>query len=630
MKSFFQIVFGTLFALILFTVVVVLLCIGIVVGLARLGSKQEPRIEPGSYLVVDLSVNLTDTPPPSEESQFLSKLFGGGDTAAVSLRSLLDSINLAGRDSRIAGIFLSGSFEPQEYGSGFAALKEVREALAAFHATSKKPVVAYLVAPSTRDYYLASAADTIYLNPYGEMEIPGMATEPMFLKGALDKYGIGVQVTRVGKYKSAVEPLITDRMSPENREQTQKLLDDVWSQFKEGVAQSRGTTPDALQALVDKTGIINAADAKANNLITDTAYLPDVIDSLRRQAGTDQAADTHTFKQVSLSTYIKQKVAKPEPADTLMNSAGMGSRGPRVAIVYAEGEIVDGDSEANGSVAGDRFARELRHLRQDAGVKAILLRVNSPGGSGLASEVIQRELVLARQAGKTVVVSMGTVAASGGYYISTAADRVFAEPNTITGSIGVFGILPNIKKLANDNGVTFDEVKTGKYAALSTASRPKTTEELQVIQSFVDDFYGKFIHRVAEGRNLKPEAVQEIAQGRVWSGEEAIKIGLVDEIGGLEKALAFTKSKASLPVDAKVVEYPAPKELAEQLAQMFSGEKRPLAESQFAQTLHLETGGKHGPLTKPLRQVEDQLRLLGHLNDPNGTYARLPFDLELN
>ena len=630
MKSFFQIVFGTLFALILFTVVVVLLCLGIVVGLARLGSKQEPRIDPGSFLVVDLSVNLTDTPPPSDESQFVSNLLGRGDATAVSLRSLLDSINAAGRDSRIAGIFLSGSFEPAEYGSGFAALKEVREALTAFHATSKKPVVAYLVAPSTRDYYLASAADTIYLNPYGEMEIPGMATEPMFLKGALDKYGIGVQVTRVGKYKSAVEPLITDHMSPENREQTQKLLDDVWGQFKDGVAASRGTTADAIQALVDKDGIISAADAKASGLITDTAYLPDVIDRLRRQAGSDPTADTHTFKQVSLSTYIKQKVGKPEPADTLMNTAGIGSKGPRLAIVYAEGEIVDGDSDANGSVAGDRFARELRHLRQDPGVKAILLRVNSPGGSGLASEVIQRELVLTRQAGKPVVVSMGTVAASGGYYISTAADRVFAEPNTITGSIGVFGILPNVKKLANDNGVTFDEVKTGKFAALSTAARPKTPEELAVIQGYVDDFYGKFVHRVAEGRSLKPEAVQEIAQGRVWSGEEAIKIGLVDEIGGLEKALAYTKSKAGLAADAKVVEYPAPKELAEQLAQMFSGEKRPMAESQLAQTLHLETGGNHGPLTKPLRQVEDQLRLLSHLNDPNGTYARLPFDLELN
>ena len=630
MKSFFQIVFGTLFALILFTVAVVLLCIGIVVGLTRLGSKQEPKIEPGSYLVFDLSMNVTDTPTPSDESQILSKLFGGGDTTTVALRPLLDSINLAARDSRIAGIFLSGSFEPQEYGSGFAALKEVRESLTAFHANSKKPVVAYLVSPSTRDYYLASAADTIYLNPYGEMDIPGMATEPMFLKGALDKYGIGVQVTRVGKYKSAVEPLITNKMSPENREQTQKLLDDVWGQFKEGVAESRGTTAEAVQALVDKDGIISAADAKTNKLITDTAYLPDVIDTLRRQAGVDPGSDTHTFKQVSLATYIKQKVGKTEPADTLMANAGLGSDKPRIAIVYAEGDIVDGDSEATGSVAGDRFARELRHLRQDPGVKAILLRVNSPGGSGLASEVIQRELVLTRQAGKPVVVSMGTVAASGGYYISTAADQVFAEPNTITGSIGVFGILPNIQGLANNNGVTFDEVKTGKFAALNTAARPKTPEELMVIQGYVDDFYGKFVHRVAEGRKLTPEAVQEIAQGRVWSGEEALKIGLVDKIGGLDAALAYTKSKAGLPVNAKVVEYPAPKELAEQLAQMFSGEKRPMADSQLTRTLHLETGGTHGALTKPLRQVEDEIRLLGHLNDPNGTYARLPFDLQLN
>ncbi len=630
MKSFFQIVFGTLFALILFTVVTVLLCIGLVIGLARLSSKQEPTVEQGSYLAVDLSVNLADT-PPSEGPQFLTKMFGGSDNTTVSLRSLLDSINLAARDKRIAGIFLSGSFEAEGYGSGFAALKEVRESLVAFHASSKKPVVAYLVAPSTRDYYLASAADTIYLNPYGEMELPGLATEPMFLKGALDKYGVGMQVTRVGKYKSAVEPYLTDHMSPESREQTQKLLDDMWGQFKEGVAQTRGTTPEEIQALVDKDGIISPEDAKAGKLITDTAYLPDVIDTLRKQAGADDDNGKHTFKQVSLANYIKQKVGKTERADTLLSNAGLGDGKSKVAIVYAEGEIVDGDSDAVGSVAGDRFARELRHLRQDASVKAILLRVNSPGGSGLASETIQRELALTRQAGKPVIVSMGTVAASGGYWISTASDRVFAEPNTITGSIGVFGVLPNIKGLANDHGVTFDEVKTGRFAALNTASRPKTPEELAVVQHFVDDFYAKFIHRVADARKMTPEAVQEIAQGRVWSGSDALRLGLLDEIGGLDKALAFTKNKAGLPVDAKVVEYPAPKEFAEVLAQMFTGEKRPVADSRWADALPLvgaQASGKR-PLGKELGQMRDELGVLTRLNDPMGTYARLPFDLEL-
>ena len=224
-------------------------------------------------------------------------------------------------------------------------------------------------------------------------------------------------------------------------------------------------------------------------------------------------------------------------------------------------------------------------------MRAILLRVNSPGGSAVASEVIQRELALTRQAGKPVVVSMGTVAASGGYWISTAADRVFAEPNTITGSIGVFGLLPSIQGLANSYGITFDGVKTGKYADLFTISRPKTPDELNVVQGFVDHIYGEFIDRVATARKLPAEQVQEIAQGRVWSGEEAIKIGLVDEIGGLEKALAYTKTKAGLPADAKIVEYPAPRELAEQLADWFSGERRPVAgiSSLFS------AGGAHRP-----------------------------------
>ena len=298
---------------------------------------------------------------------------------------------------------------------------------------------------------------------------------------------------------------------------------------------------------------------------------------------------------------------------------------PKVAVVYAEGDIVDGDADATGYIGGDRFARELRRLREDGSVKAILLRVNSPGGSALASEVIQRELALTRQAGKPVVVSMGTVAASGGYWITTAADRVFAEPNTITGSIGVFGLLPSIQGLANSYGVTFDGVKTGKYADLFTISRPKTPDELNVVQGFVDHIYGEFLDRVATARKLPREQVQEIAQGRVWSGEQAIKLGLVDEIGGLEKALAFTKTKAGLPTNAKIVEYPAPKELAEELSEWLAGERRPVASIGA-----LLPGGAHaGPLARGVKEIQAQIDALGKLNDPTGTYARLPFELQM-
>ena len=629
MKNFFKIVFATFLSLVLFAVVIVLLGIGTLVGLARLGAKQEPKIEKGSFLVVDMSVNITDAPPPSDSSLMLGRALGRDETDTVSLRSLLQAIHAASRDNRIGGIFLHGSLSPVGYGSGFAALKEAREALMDFR-KSNKPVIAYLVDPNTRDYYLASAADTIYLNPFGEMDIPGLATQPMFLKGALDKYGIGVQVVRHGKYKSAVEPFLLDKMSPESREQTQKLLDDVWAQFKAGVEESRGIPADKLQALVDAKGIITPADAKAAGLINDTAYLPDVIDQLRQKAGADNDDRRHTFRQVDLTAYIKDKVGKVEAADSSLAAAGLGGGAPRLAVVYAEGEIVDGEGEATNSVGGDRYARVLRRLRQDPSVKGIVLRVNSPGGSGLASEVIQHELALARGAGKTVVVSMGTVAASGGYWISTAADRVFAEPNTITGSIGVFGILPNIQGLANNNGVTFDEVKTGKFAGLQTASRPKTPEEFNAVQTLVEDFYKRFVDKVADARKMPADKVDEIAQGRVWSGGEALKLGLVDEIGGLDNALAFAKTKAGLATDAKIVEFPAPRELAEQVAELFSGDRRPTAGSDARLLRSLGVGPKAGPVGRALGDMQTDLGTLSRLNDPMGTYARLPFDLRMN
>ena len=628
MKNFFKIVFGTFLALVLFAICAALLGISVLVGLGRYyANKKETTvaIEKGAYLVVDMSVNVTDTPPPSEGDQLLGRVFGGGDEDTVSLRSLLGAINAAKTDSRIAGIFLTGSFEPSGYGSGFAALKEVRDALASFRDSTHKPVTAYLVAPSKRDYYLASVATRIYLNPFGEMDFTGLASEPTFYKGALDKYGIGVQVTRVGKYKSFVEPYILQKMSPENREQTTKLLGDLWSEFKDGVSQERKISADQIQALADATGIVNAETAKQTGLVTDLAYLPDVLEGLRKQTGdsTETVADRHTFKQVDLATYAKQMVGKPETTEA--SFANLTDKTPRLAVVYAEGDIVDGEGEATGYIGGDRFARVLRGLRNDPSVKGILLRVNSPGGSGLASEVIQRELVLTRQAGKPVVVSMGTVAASGGYYISTAADRVFAEPNTITGSIGVFGILPNIQGLANNNGVTFDSVKTGKFADLGTLDRPKTPEELNVIQTLVDQFYGRFKDRVATGRKLALEQVEEIAQGRVWSGEEALKIGLVDEIGGLDKALAFAKGKAGLPGNAKIVEYPAPRDLAETLTAYFGGEKRPLASA--GHLLHIPAHA--GPLAQKVGEMQADLEALTRFNDPSGVYARLPFDLRV-
>ncbi len=630
MKSFFKSLFASFLALVLFSILVTLVGIGLFVGFVKLASKQEPKIEDGSFLVVDLSANLTDAPTSFDNSKAFARLLGREETATISLRALLEAIHAAADDKRIGGIFLHGSFTPADYGAGFAAIKELREALIEFR-KSKKPVIAYLVGPDTRDYYLASVAETIYLNPYGEVDLPGMATTPTFFKGALDKYGVGVQVIRHGKYKSAVEPFLTDKMSPENREQTQKLLDDVWGQFVADVSTSRQKTPTQLQELVDKQGILTAEDAKAAGLVDELAYLPDVLDRLRAKAGTDEK--THSFHQVDVGAYVKKQFGKAENADdSLAVAAGTVDKSARLAIVYAEGEIVDGDTDKLGTVGGDRYARVLRKLRQDPNVKAILLRVNSPGGSGLASEVIQHELALAKAAGKPVVVSMGTVAASGGYWISTAADRVFAEPNTITGSIGVFGILPNFQGLANNNGVTFDEVKTGKFAALQTASRPKNPEELAKLQGLVEDFYRRFVDKVAAGRNLPAATVDEIGQGRVWSGTEALRLKLVDQIGGLNDAINFAREKGGLPNDAKIVEFPVPRDITEQLAAIVSGESAPEARADVNLLRVLGIGPRAGALGRTLEDVQGELRTLNETsNRPvGGAYARLPFDLRLH
>ena len=325
---------------------------------------------------------------------------------------------------------------------------------------------------------------------------------------------------------------------------------------------------------------------------------------------------------MELATYVKLSGTKNDASEKAFGN--LLDTTPKIAVLYAEGDIVDGEGDSGDSIGGDRFARELRKLRQDKSVRAIVLRVNSPGGSALASEVIQHEMILARDAGKPIIVSMGTVAASGGYWISTASDRIFAEPNTITGSIGVFGILPNIQQIANDHGITFDGVKTGKFADLMTASRPKSPEELQVVQNFVDHIYDQFIKRVAVARKLPEEKVKEIAQGRVWSGEQALKIGLVDEIGGLEAALAYAKTNVKLPADAKVVEYPAPKNFPEHLAELLNGQKRPVA-SIFG-------GGqkKPGMLGREINRFSADMEVLNRLNDPMNTYVRLPFDIHLD
>ncbi len=599
MKSFFASFFGSLMALIVFVFGGMFLMFVGMAMLAALGESQpQQHVEKGSFLVIDLNTNITDAPSPFDGGGKLAGLLGA-DGNRLQLRLILKALKSAQKDDRIQGLLLTGTLMPQDYGSGYAALREVRKAVQEFRA-SGKPVIAYAENMDTRDYYLMSAASEVVLNPFGMVWMPGLAAEPMFLAGALEKLGVGVQVTRSGKYKSYAETFVRRDFSPEAREATQKLLDDVWAEIRGQTAEARKLSTEQLQSLIEQPQSQIGEVAVKNGLVDRTAYWDQLIDDLKKRTN---AEDERTFKQIGIRSYLKAGVPK----------SFVG--GDAIAVVYAEGTIVDGDGDDEGQVGGDRFARELRQLRQDDDVKAVVLRVNSPGGSAVASEVIQRELRLLQET-KPVVVSMGTVAASGGYWISVYSDRIFAEPNTITGSIGVIGMLFNVKELSQKVGVSFDVVKTGKFADTETISRPKTEEEMRAIQSVIDWIYDSFIERVAQGRKLDPAVVREIAQGRVWSGTDAKRLGLIDEFGGLEDAIHFAAQKAKLGSNYRLQEFPGKRELAEVLRDLFeeSGD-------------YLSRGGITSQVS---RRVKAEVRSLDQFNDPRNIYLRLPVDLQLN
>lgn len=614
MKNFFTSFFATLTALIVF-IIGAFLCFFLFIGmLVAMGEKKPVAVPSGSYLVFDLGTNIKDAPAQGEDLEDFLEAFGGQGRRELQLREVTRSLQAAAHDDAIKGLYLTGNMRALGYGSGFAALKEIREGLEAFKAAGK-PIKAHLDLASTREYYLASVADELVLDPYGAVVMPGLASQPMFFTGAFEKLGIGVQVTRVGKYKSAVEPFTLKSMSPENRAQIQKLLDDVWANLTASIEQARKLPAGAIQKAVDEKGLIRAEAALKLKLVDRVAYFDEMLDELK--ADTGRKGSSQTFKQIAIKDYARLVssgglTAKRHGEGKLELGGGKG----KIAIVYAEGEIVDGNGNDDGIVYGDKTARMLRRIRNDDSVSAVVLRVNSPGGSVTASEAILRELRLIHEE-KPVIVSMGTVAASGGYWISTASDRIFAEPTTITGSIGVFGMFVNFQGLATDKlGLTFDTVKTGRFADAATVVRPKTDAELAIFQESVDWVYDQFISKVTDARKLDRKVVEEIAQGRVWSGSEALKLKLVDEIGGLADAVKYAAEKAKLGDSFRVSEYPPKMQFAEQFKESLENRRR---EQAFA-----------GPLGGLMKELATELELLSRMNDPRGLYARLPFELRLN
>lgn len=585
-KQTFASLVGTLAAFLVIGAVGIGSLVFLITSIALQASK--PTVEDKSYLVFDLSTEIRDHNPPLTLAQALS----GEDVSILTLKSVIDAIDKAAQDDRIIGIFLDG--RGVGIGSGYATLQEVRAALERFQDSGKK-IIAYDVELSEKEYYLASIADKILLNPLGVMEFNGIVSQQTFLEGALQKYGIGVQVVRVGDYKSAVEPFTRDDFSPENRQQLETLLDDIWGEMVTTVAKSRQLPPRQLQAIANNQGLLASEDAKQAKLVDHLSYIDQVISDLREETGNNSQQE-NTFRQVSLTDYI----------DTPVSGVTAKSSNNKIALVYAEGSIVNGQGTLR-DIGGEEFSKTLRKIRQDDAVKAVVLRINSPGGSATASEVILREVKLIAET-KPIIVSMGDVAASGGYWIATGAKEIFAESTTITGSIGVFGVLFNLQEIANNNGITWDTVETAELADITTNTRPKTPQELAIYQKYVNQIYDLFLEKVAQSRNLPKAKVAEIAQGRVWSGEDAKTLGLVDQIGGLEAAIAYTAKQANLGEDWEVVEYPEKRTFETEILERLSG------------TQALD------PLTLEFLKFKEELAKLHTFDDPRGIYLRLPFN----
>lgn len=603
MKAFLASFVGTLLALAAFAFISLVLLFGGIAVLGTMGNQIKVQVEPGAYLVLNLDgTNLTDAPPLFDEGG-LGWLLSGDAPRALALRQATAGLRQAATDERIRGVFITGAFSPGGYGTGFAALAELREALAEVKAAGK-PVKAYFDELGTAEMYVASVAQEIVLNPFGLVVMPGLASEPMFYSAAFEKWGVGVQVTRSGKYKGAVEPFLRTDLSVENREQLTVLLQDLWTVLRDGIAEARAMTPEALQALVDDEGLISPETAQAAGLVTSIGYRDEMLALLREETG---AGDGAPFRQIAFADYLKQV---PAPTGNAT-----------VAVVYAEGVIVDGEG-MEGEVGGAAFARELRALRENSEIAAVVLRVNSPGGSASAAEEMLRELRLLREV-KPVVVSLGSYAASGGYWISAYGDRIFTDALTVTGSIGVFGVQFDVEKLAASVGLTWDRVQIGDKAGMLTASRPKTVAELAVFQRLVDRTYDDFLERVAEGRKLEKLAVQELAQGRVWSGTQAISLGLADQLGGLDDAIAHAATLAGIEGAPTLYEFPGTRPLAEVLTEVFSGRSYPEAGLGFG------SPGARGPMGRFARRVEEQVRMIDRFNDPRGVYVRLPLDLRV-
>lgn len=555
MRQFFKFVFATITGLFLFT----LMGFFLLLGIAAIAGKEKPAsVKANSVLKLNLNYAIPETTVDDPFAGLSSGDFKA--KKAIGLTQIRECIKKASADDNIKGIYLELGLND----NGYATLEAIRQSLKEFKKTGKF-VYAYGEVFTQKSYYLATVADKIYLNPNGGMELKGFGREISYFKNMFEKLGIEVQDFHCGAYKSAIEPFIRSNMSDANREQLTYLYSDVYRHFLNSVAADRKIDTASLNEIVNGLLAESPEEDKALKLVDELYYYDQVVDDMKKKIGVEKKKDLEVIELAKYATTVK-----PEIETTT-----------KVAVVYAQGSIVDGEGKDD-EIGGETYAKIFEKLRKDENVKAIVLRINSGGGSALASDVMWRELVLAKKE-KPLVISFGDVAASGGYYIACMGDRIFAQPNTITGSIGVFGLLPNAQKLLTDKfGITFDRVKVTRHGVLGGITSPLDEEESAIAQRNVERTYREFKSRVAEGRGKDTAYIETIAQGRVWTGNQAIANGLVDELGGLDEAIAFAVKKANLK-EYRVKAYPEEKSFGEKLAESFGDAKASLIKEELGE-----------------------------------------------
>jgi protease IV len=589
MKSFLKYTLATITGIIITSIIFFVTLLATVSALVASGDKPV-SISDHSILVLKAGTEIPDrgTEDPLSGIDIINMTFN----PVPGLNEILGNIEKASKDPKIKGILIENGLIP----SGWATTTEIRNALLKFR-ESGKFVISYTDYVLTQQcYYMSTAADKIYVNPAAMIEFKGLSGEVMFYKKALDKLGVEVQVTRHGKFKGAVEPFILDKLSKENREQIRDYVGSIWNTVISAVSVSRGIPADKLNTFADNLTGNLPSDALKNNLIDGLLYKNELIDTLKSLSG---ITDKKDLNLVSMTKYTK--VTDPAKIVSAKN---------KIAVIYASGTIVAGKGDES-NIGGNRYAEIIRKQRLDSTIKAIVLRVNSPGGSAAASDIIWKELELASKA-KPVVVSMGNYAASGGYFISAPATKIYASPTTISGSIGVFGLLPNVGGLLEQKlGLSTETVKTNANSDFPSVFRPMNVYEKEVMQQSIETIYRDFVSKVAEGRKKSFDSVDSIGQGRVWSGDRAINIGLVDEIGGLEAAIKGASQLAGVD--------------------KYSIRELPLLEDPYTRLL-TQLGGevKAGILKSELGESEKYFKIAGEIKNLSGIQARLPYFLEVH